>query len=218
MADPTYNPGVFAVGSIEQAMTIILTPEGATTAERWRNETGYLVDLMESRLKLDSGSVVLDYGCGIGRIAKELIRRTQCTVLGVDISPEMRVLAPQYVQSDLFSACSPEVLDSLTQAGLNVDAAISIWVLQHCLQPAIDIARVQDAVRPRGSLFLVNNERRAVPTVAHGWMDDGLNIKQMLSEAFVPGEEGLLDVEKTTPKVAQHCYWAHFRKRAGSTP
>ena len=31
MADPTYNPGVFAVGTIEQAKGIILTPEDSTT-------------------------------------------------------------------------------------------------------------------------------------------------------------------------------------------
>ena len=175
MADPTYNPRVFAVGSIEQAKGIILTPEDSTTEARWRSETGYLADLIEARLALDSASVVLDYGCGIGRIAKELIRRTKCTVLGVDISPDMRALAPRYVESELFSACSPEVLDSLTQAGLGVDAAISVWVLQHCLQPAIDISRLHDAVRPKGSVFLVNNRGRA---------------------------------------VAQHCFWAHFQKRA----
>src|SRR6185436_7844642 len=102
MADPTYNPGVFAVGSIEQAKSIILTPEDSTTEARWRTETGYLAELIASHLALDSASVVLDYGCGIGRIAKELIQRTKCTVLGVDISPNMRALAPQYVQSDLF--------------------------------------------------------------------------------------------------------------------
>jgi SAM-dependent methyltransferase len=214
MADPTYNPGVFAVGTIEQAKGIILTPEDSTTEARWRTETGYLAELIESRLALDSASVVLDYGCGIGRMAKELIRRTGCTVLGVDISPDMRALAPRYVESELFSVCSPEVLDSLTQAGLGVDAAISVWVLQHCLQPAIDISRLHDAVRPKGSVFLVNNRGRAVPTVAHGWFDDGMDIRKMMSESFLPVEDGLLEAEKTTPQVAQHCFWAHFRKRA----
>ena len=33
---------------------------------------------------------VLDYGCGIGRIAKELILKTSCKVIGVDISESMR--------------------------------------------------------------------------------------------------------------------------------
>ena len=214
MVDPTYNPGVFAVGSIEQAKSIILTPEDSTTEARWRNETGYLVDLIESRVALNPASVVLDYGCGIGRIAGELIGRTECTVIGVDISPDMRVLATRYVKSERFSACSPEVFDSLIRAGMRVDAAISIWVLQHSVEPAIDISRVADALGPQGSFFLVNNLRRAVPTVSHGWFDDGLDVKEMVSDACVLVEEGLLDAEKTTPQVARHCYWAHFQKRS----
>ena len=150
-------------------------------------------------------------GCGIGRLAKELIERTGCSVLGVDISPQMRVLGPQYVQSDRFMACAPEMLDALVWAGLKVDAALSVWVLQHCVEPALDIARIRDAIKPDGALFLVNNRGRAVPTVEHGWFDDGLDVGEMLRAVFEQKEEGRLPVDKTTPAIAEHCFWALFR-------
>ena len=98
---PVYQPKVFEVNNLESAMGIILTPErGTTTGERWEYETPYLVDEIGRALQLDGNSCVLDYGCGVGRIAKGLIERYNCFVLGVDISTSMRQLAPEYVKSD----------------------------------------------------------------------------------------------------------------------
>jgi hypothetical protein len=42
----TYNPTVFQVNNLAGAMSIILTPEGSTTAQRWETETPYLADLI----------------------------------------------------------------------------------------------------------------------------------------------------------------------------
>lgn len=210
---PTYDPSVFTVFDFDQAKRIILTPEGATTEERWQTETGYLAGLVEDRFELNPASVVLDYGCGIGRMAKELIDRTGCSVIGVDISPHMRVLGPQYVQSDRFMTCSPEMLDALVWGGLKVDAALSVWVLQHCLEPAMDIERIGDAVKADGPFFLVNNRGRAVPTVENGWFDDGLDVGEMVREEFDLVEDGRLAEEKTSPLISKACYWASFRKR-----
>ena len=87
----TYRPEIFEVGDLQSAKEIILTPEpDTTTEERWEYETPFLVDEIGRALTLDSTSFVLDYGCGVGRLAKELIKRHQCHVLGVDISSSMR--------------------------------------------------------------------------------------------------------------------------------
>ncbi len=212
---PTYDPSVFSVADIGQAKSIILTPEDTDTEARWRTETGYLADLIDDRFELNPASIVLDYGCGIGRMAKELIERSGCSVVGVDMSPHMRVLGPQYVQSDRFMACSPDMLDALIWAGLRVDAALSVWVLQHCFQPALDIARVRDALKPGAGFFLVNNFRRAVPTLEHGWFDDGLDIAAMLRDEFDFVEEGRLAEDKTSPDIAKGGYWANYRRRGG---
>jgi hypothetical protein len=45
LPSPVYHPQVFVVNSLDQAMSIVVTPEpGTTTEERWEKETRYLVD------------------------------------------------------------------------------------------------------------------------------------------------------------------------------
>ena len=73
----TYHPAVFHVNDIAQAMAVIMTPEGSTTAERWEIETPYLADLIAQELTITPDTLLLDYGCGIGRLAYELIQAPQ---------------------------------------------------------------------------------------------------------------------------------------------
>ena len=207
----TYDPAVFAVRDIEEAKRIILTPEDSTTEARWARETGYLADLIERELEVSPATVLLDYGCGIGRIAKALLERQDCTVVGVDISPQMRMLALAYVQSSRFTTCAPEMLDTLLACGLRFDAAVSVWVLQHCHQPEQDIALIRAALEPGAKLLVVNNERRAVPTREEGWVDDGVDVRALLAAAgFEVRKEGRLERAMTTPLISEHAFWACF--------
>src|SRR5882724_68364 len=98
-----FRPEAFEVTSLAQAMAVTVTPEvGTSTAERWQKETRYLVDDIGSFLALEPESCLLDYGCGTGRIAKGLIEKYGCRVIGIDTSQSMRLLAPEYVLSDRF--------------------------------------------------------------------------------------------------------------------
>src|SRR6187455_2492067 len=100
MAKVTYSPAAFDVADEAAARRIILTPEfEQDTAERWERETPYLAGLVGGQVPLDADSLVIDYGCGIGRLSKALIERYGCHVLGVDISARMRAMAPDYVGS-----------------------------------------------------------------------------------------------------------------------
>jgi SAM-dependent methyltransferase len=209
----TYNPAVFDVADIATAKRIILTPEGVPTEQRWRVETPYVADLITQSLAPSSHTLLVDYGCGIGRIAKELIARHGCRVIGIDISASMRALAVNYVQSDRFFTCPSQMLDLLIERGLTVDAAISIWVLQHCVFPSEDISRLKRALKPGGGLFILNNDDRAVPTVERGWVSDGLDIKALLSQEFVLQSEGRPMREQTSAPIAELTYWAAFAKR-----
>jgi len=103
----TYFPGVFDVATPDEAVCIILTAEGLTTQHRWATETPYFADLITNSISLSDRSLVLDYGCGIGLMAKALIDRHVCRVIGVDTSPSMRALAVGYVASDNFAARRP---------------------------------------------------------------------------------------------------------------
>ena len=58
----TYNPSVFHVNDIPQAMSIIMTPEGSTTADRWEKETPYMADLIAEQFAVTEDSLLLDYG------------------------------------------------------------------------------------------------------------------------------------------------------------
>jgi cyclopropane fatty-acyl-phospholipid synthase-like methyltransferase len=180
----TYTPSVFDVRDVEEARRIVLTPEsGTTTDERWARETPYLAERILGLFPLDARHVVLDFGCGLGRMAKALIDATGCFVVGVDLSTSMRQLAPGYVASPRFAAIAPPMLDLLIARGLRVELALSIWVLQHVARPEPDLRRIREALRPDGGLFVANNVRRAVPT-DRGWAHDGLDIRAMLASAF----------------------------------
>jgi SAM-dependent methyltransferase len=188
----TYTPSVFDVRDVEEARRIVLTAEaGTTTDERWARETPYLAERVLERFALDPRHVVLDFGCGLGRMAKALIDATSCFVIGVDLSTSMRQLAPGYVASPRFAVIAPPMLDLLIARGLRVELALSIWVLQHVARPAPDIRRIRDALRPGGGLFVANNVRRAVPT-DRGWAHDGLDIRAMLATEFEETWSGTL--------------------------
>ena len=205
----TYNPSVYNASDLVQAKQIILTPEGSTTEARWLTETPYVAELINQTIPLTSDTVLLDYGCGIGRLAKELINRYRCIVIGVDANAKMLELSYQYVQSDRFCACSPTMLDALIEGGFRFDAAISIWVLQHCLKPAIDIERIQRSLKIGAGLFVLNNIYRAVPTVERSWTNDGIDIKTILASAFTPTQRG--NSHKT--KQQRHCRSFIFGQR-----
>lgn len=208
-----YRPEVFGVRNIDQAMRIILTPEqGTTTEERWAKETPYLTGELVRCLKPGIGSVVIDYGCGIGRLAKELIAKTGCAVIGVDIRAEMRALANSYVNSDNFVTVSPAGLKALTARGLKADLGYSVWVLQHCFAPAEDVGNLHDALRDGGLLYVVNGRTRCVPT-DQGWKGDGQDVAALLEARFEQVEDKKLPVGVTTQQLSDFSYCRLYRAR-----
>lgn len=218
MSRLVYLPEVFAVQDEDAAKRIILTPQaGQSPDERWMRETPYLVELIAAKMPITPGALVVDYGVGIGRMAKALIERFGCRVLGIDISQQMRGLGPDYVQSDKFASVSPEMFAAMIQSGLRVDAAISVWVLQHCLRPVIDMDLIQASLKPGGGLVVVNNLTRAIPTrreedKAMVWAGDGLDVRALLAERFEPVAEGRLDPAVVGQDISELTFWAAYRK------
>ena len=209
--DVTYNPTVFDVTSMAEAQAIILTPEdGLSPTDRWATETPYLGELIQERFRLGQDSVVLDYGCGVGRLSKELIQRTGCRVVGVDISINMRILAPRYVESARFSSVSPEVLRLLVDRGMSFDVGLAVWVLQHCWKVREDIELLRQAL-PGGQLFVLNEERRCVPVSEGGWVDDGLDVSHELRGSFSPRSQGRLPPEISSKSSRERTYWRSYQ-------
>ncbi len=208
-----YKPEIFDVKTIDEAKAIILTPEdGYSPEQRWMKETPLLAEDVSKALKLSAGSLVLDFGCGVGRIAKELIGKNGGAVLGVDISNSMRSLAHQYVERPEFSCTSRNGLIALVRHGLQVDHAYVVWVLQHSAEPEQDIELLWSAIKPGGSLLVVNTKNRVVPT-DKGWSNDGKNITRLLEERFKTYREITLTPGAITEKVRKKAECRLYKKR-----
>lgn len=217
-----YYPDVFDVPDLRRAKEIILTNEGpgADTDTRWAQETPYLVGLIGQTLALRPGMLVLDYGCGIGRMAKALIEGIGCSVIGVDISPSMRRLAVDYVGTDRFTVVSPAQFDTLSAAGLRVHAALAIWVLQHCVAPAEDVERIRRSLAADGGLFVLNMVTRAIPAVhdeeslqrRFAWTSDGIDVAALLRGTFHVTATGEPDMAQAPKMTDAKVFWMSLRR------
>ena len=123
----------------------------------------------------------------------------------------MRALAAPYVQSDRFHPCSPAMPEALSERDFG--AAIAVWVLQHSLRPAEDITMIQRVLKPDARLFVVNATYRVAPALERPWVNDGIDIKRMLSAAFALEQEGQLLPDKIPDSLAAVTFWASFSNR-----
>jgi SAM-dependent methyltransferase len=175
----TYDPRLFFCRDSEAARSIILTPEaGLTTNDRWERETAWLADRLAFS---DDARLVIDYGCGIGRIAKVL----PMPVLGVDISATMRAQAIAYVQRNDVGIVSPFMMQTLIERGLRASGAIAVWSLQHVAAPEVDIRLLFNALLPSAPLYLINRQSRYVPVSRgeeYGFVNDGKDIGALMEE------------------------------------
>jgi ubiquinone/menaquinone biosynthesis C-methylase UbiE len=202
MTRVNYRPEVFDVASVEAAKEMIVTAvPGATTEERWVKETAYLAGDIAKHIPIGPESWVLDYGCGIGRMSKKLIEVTSCRVVGVDFSKSMRLLATDYVLSERFVVWSPETLDRMIGKGFRVDAAISIWVIQHVLNAAEVLQRIYSVIKPGGMHYSLN-QARCVPTDM-GWINDRFDIAGGLRRLFVEEEAYQLPASESTRELSE---------------
>ncbi|MCW9034744.1 MAG: class I SAM-dependent methyltransferase [Rhodospirillales bacterium] len=189
-----YKPDVFDVKTIAEAKAIILTPEdGFSPEQRWQKETPILSEDVSKALNPTANSLIIDYGCGIGRVARELLIKHDGAIIGVDISKSMRALAHQYVEHPGFGSMGRNSLLEMVKHGLKADHAYAIWVLQHCAAPEDDINLIWNALKPGGTFMVVNVKHRVVPT-NKGWSNDGKNITALLEERFESFEE--LDISQ----------------------
>jgi 2-polyprenyl-3-methyl-5-hydroxy-6-metoxy-1,4-benzoquinol methylase len=211
-----YYPNVFNdVFDLDYAKRLTVTREGSLTPEvRWDVETKFTIGTLLDSVPLDGSSNVLDYGCGVGRLSKALIDRTNCSVVGVDLSANMRALAMKYVADSHFSVCSS---DMLRASGKQFDCAIAAWVLQHCLYPNMDIDLIVKMLKPKAYLLVLATRARKIPIQAPAdstlcWLDDGLDVEQLLLKDFDVVQQGTFD----TPELMQlknDNYWAVYQRK-----
>jgi SAM-dependent methyltransferase len=206
-----YDPQIFTrVRTVDQAKAIILTPErNLTTNQRWEAETPHVVDLISHHAPITAGTTVLDYGCGVGRIAKELRARSSCVVVGADISPNMRALAASYVDHPEFVALDPVLVPWLR---IKADVVVAVWVLQHVADLPREINIIRNAMNANAVLFVVNELKNRFVPVRDGWLHDGVDVPAVLEGEFNKLAAGRLDPKIVGEHQSERTFWAAYSK------
>jgi ADP-heptose:LPS heptosyltransferase/SAM-dependent methyltransferase len=177
---------LFKPASMQEGMeTVAGACNGIPKEQRWAEETPAFAREILQLLPPD-GATILDYGCGMGRIAKEILQQNgKVTVIGVDDSGEELALARTYVDTPRFITMKPQELNE------PVDLAFCIYVFQHI--PAVEIRealqRVHHYLRDDGYLIYCSSDyRMAVRFDAPGFEDDrrlGVDLRREISRYFV---------------------------------
>jgi SAM-dependent methyltransferase/ADP-heptose:LPS heptosyltransferase len=177
---------------------------GVPAAERWEKETPVFAREI-ARLAPADRPTILDYGCGVGRLAKAVLAaHPTAKVIGVDESSESLGLAREYVANDRFVAKLPGDLSE------DIDLAYCIYVLQHV--PAIQIREVLQRIHRHlkaDGLFVYcsSDYRMAIRFDQPGFEDDrwlGVNLRREVARYFEPvGDLFSPDILEASPVVRQ---------------
>ena len=113
---------------------------------RWRR---FLV----SRVEAGPGDVVLDVATGTGLVARELVRRKGCRVVGLDQSAEMLAVARARVPAEVELVEGDA--DRLPFEDGSFDGLTFTYLLRYVDDPAATMRELARVVRPGGSIAML---------------------------------------------------------------
>jgi ADP-heptose:LPS heptosyltransferase/SAM-dependent methyltransferase len=156
---------------------------GFTMQQRWDAETpAFARAIIEIA---GPNAEILDYGCGVGRLAREILKQKDSVVItGTDASKQMMEQAEIYVANIQFNTCAPQKLDR------KFDLAYLVYVLQHV--PAIEIrevlTRIHHHLKDDGFFVYCSSDyRMAIRFDGPGFCDDrflGVNLQDEVERLF----------------------------------
>ena len=175
-----YVHEAFQVWEMEQAKNVVLTYD-PNDPEKFKRETDLLVSIIKDHVVVSPDSIVLDYGCGMGRVSKELINTFGCEVIGLDTSESMLFLARKYVGSSKFMPTTRYTKPD------SVDVILCSFVLQHVEDPQKEIDNIKRILKPGGTFILLNEKSRLVPSGVDKdryviWNDDNFDVHEEVSK------------------------------------
>jgi demethylmenaquinone methyltransferase/2-methoxy-6-polyprenyl-1,4-benzoquinol methylase len=141
---------------------------------RWRR---FLV----SRLDVSPQDAVLDVATGTGLVARELVRRFGCSVVGVDQSPEMLAVAADRTRGLPISLVEGRA-EQLPFADGEFAALTCTYLLRYVDDPRATVRELARVVRPGGTIAMLEF---AVPRVLwrppwEAWVRIGLPVAGLL--------------------------------------
>lgn len=110
---------------------------------RWRR---FLV----TRIEAGPDDTVLDVATGTGAVARELLARKGCAVVGLDQSPEMLAEARRRLPADV--ELIEGTADALPFADASFDALTFTYLLRYVSDPAATLHEVTRVVKPGGTI------------------------------------------------------------------
>lgn len=166
---------------------------GFTMQQRWAAETPAFAKAIIKNIPVGRGGIdirpaLLDYGCGVGRLAKEILSKNPTALLrivGLDASEDMLKQAYGYIADERFSPSIPNELKNE-----QFDLAYCIYVLQHV--PAIEIreilSRIYTHLKDDGIFIYCSSDyRMAIRYDGKGFFDDrflGVNLQEEVERYF----------------------------------
>ena len=146
---------------------------------RWRR---FLV----SRLPVGPGDTVIDVACGTGAVALELVRRTGCSVVGVDQSPEMLAEARTRIAGDRITFVEASAQE-LPFDDASFDGLTAAYLLRYLDDLPAGLAELARVLRPGATAALLDFGVPPAPPARQAWnlyVDAGL---PLLGRAVSPG-------------------------------
>jgi demethylmenaquinone methyltransferase / 2-methoxy-6-polyprenyl-1,4-benzoquinol methylase len=146
---------------------------------RWRR---FLV----SRLPVGPEDTVLDVACGTGAVALELVRRTGCSVVGVDQSPEMLAEARRRVD-DARIEFVQAAAQALPFEDASFDGLTAAYLLRYLDDLPTGLAELARVLRPGATASLLDFGVPPAPLTRQAWnfwVDAGL---PLAGRAISPG-------------------------------
>jgi|TARA_R110002126_G_scaffold3263_2_gene18660 SAM-dependent methyltransferase len=203
-----YDDARFRKESVPELAQIILT---GNTQARWEKETPIFAKKIVEHMQIVATSTVLDFGVGIGRLAKEILKLTNCTVIGVDISKDMLRESINYVSHPNYIPMSINAFKKMRMENkLQIDCAYGVWVLQHCMNYHELHQLIRDALPDKGTFFVANTTQRWLPIEGpEPWGNDGLNIRDALLEDFKLGHDLTTELLDYLPEGYEGQYFCH---------
>ena len=198
---------------------------GIPAHERWEKETPVFARAILSHADSKPGYTILDYGTGVGRLAKEILKQDpNVTVIGLDASSHQLAIAKEYVNDSRFIPVLPHELNQ------KVDIAYCVYCLQHV--PAVDLRdcleRIHTFLKPDGLLVYCSSDyRMSIRFDGGGFFDDrflGVNIREEISRLFDEKSDLFLNIDALEP-VVRRMVWGDlphpakvFKKKAITGP
>jgi SAM-dependent methyltransferase len=121
----------------DQQKEIIARDEQAESYEQWYGQRGVLYNYVEKKVVIDAlnlqkDDIVLDAGCGTGRIAREMASRCK-KVYGIDFSPKSIEWLNKKLQEQRINNIEASVGDITGHLPIKekVDKVLSVQTIQH---------------------------------------------------------------------------------------